>query len=504
MAILVGSLVIGIRNGKESVFFVQALLLFLALWGAPSFFERYPDIWDSYMHYYYSLQIVKTGMVSTDPTLSYSYNFPGFYVVGASFAVVGSPQALNFLRYYPLFASAFTFMALYLFVRTYVPTADYKITFLAVAFVNVWFQFHYSPESMGLAVGLLVFVCLEREGRAWRLAAVSFFAFIVIAHPTTVIFVLGAVALKEVLERMYRWFVSRKHAVKVEKPWPLSIFVLIFLGWTFTGAATYSQGITQFIAARISDLTNVGSSVSTQVSQRTGHNVFSYAPQIRTGSLGLFVLLAVIAFGIYLIIKKKKIATLPKNILPLFIVPFLLVPLDTTVFNGQIYDRALLYLMIITPMIFVPIIIGLAPRYIKPVLVIILILVVAACMSTIYYQESLYIVGQQSIETTDFLTGHMPEKSFVVGGGFYPYDVWNGGSEQFSRIVYDSAWPNTMSNLTSWYGPGAIEFDSTGQLWYTQWGITAFYDLYLNQTMGLDKVYDNGQSWVVYDPGAGT
>jgi hypothetical protein len=162
-------------------------------------FSKYPTVWDSYVHYDSSLQLVRTGMLSNDDVNSYAFNYPGFFVLGASYALLGEPDALLFLRLYPLFAAIMTMAALYLFARTSVPKLDYRLAFLFSAFANVWLQFNYSPQSMGLVAGLLIFVCLEREGKEWLYAAMFLFAYVVISHPTTLIFVLGAIALKEIV-----------------------------------------------------------------------------------------------------------------------------------------------------------------------------------------------------------------------------------------------------------------------------------------------------------------
>ncbi|NLK25666.1 MAG: hypothetical protein GX307_03700 [Euryarchaeota archaeon] len=506
MGIMLLSLGLGFRHGSERLFFVQSALVFLALWGAPSLFEGFPSTWDSTMHYYSSLEIARGGTMPTDPEFSYAYNYPGFFVLAASYAVLSDPPALLFLQFYPLFAALLTVAAIYLFVRTYVPGADYRLAFLIAAFANVWLQFNFSPQSLGLAAGLLIFVCLEREGIAWRLAAIGLFTFIVLAHPTTLVFVLGAILLKEVVGRIYRMVVARHRPIRWDRPWPIGAFLLIWLGWLITGSASFSHDLFEFIMLRLSYIMYAGQTMVQQVTMRTSpENVLGpeYS-QIRLLAVALFVGAALLAMLLYLFTRKRSPAPIPKNILALFIVPFIIVPLDTLFFNGQLYDRGLLYIMLIAPIIFVPLLIGRVHRYIRPVLTVVAVLIVVAVASTAFYQESLYVSSERSIAASDYLAQMGPE-TYVVGG-YYPYDVWSDVPEGYTRIKYNTAYgsearADSIDNLTIYFGRGAYMFDHTSELWYRQWGIYYMYSFYEGQAASHYRVYDNGDYHVIFSRG---
>lgn len=506
MVIMLLSLALGFRQESETLFFVQSALVFLALWGAPALFERFPSTWDSTMHYYSALEIARQGVIPTTPEFSYAYNYPGFFVLGASYAALVDPPALGFLRLYPLFAAAVTIAAIYLFVRTYVPSADYRLAFLIAAFANVWLQFNFSPQSLGLAAGLLIFVCLEREGTAWRLAAIGLFTFIVVAHPTTLVFVLGAIVLKEVIGRLYRLVIARHRPIRWDRSWPIGAFILIWVAWLITGSASFSTGIAAFIIERLSYILYAGQTVVEQVAMRTSpENVLGQVyPQIRLAAVALFAGAAVLALLHYLYSRKRSSAPIPKNVLTLFFLPFLVVPLDTLFFNGQLYDRGLLYVMLVAPIIFVPLLIGRVHRYVRPVLAVLAVATVVLASSTVFYQESLYVSSEQSIAASEYLAGQGPD-TFVVGG-YYPYAVWLDDPEGYSRIKYNTAYggderAESMDNLTVYFGRGGWLFDRTSELWYRQWGIHYMYDFYVNQTDEHYRVYDNGDHYVVYSRG---
>ena len=506
MGIMVLSLAMGFKRGTEGLFFFQSALIFLALWGAPSLFERFPSTWDSTMHYYSALETARNGVMPTDPAFAYAYNYPGFFVLVSSYIVMADPPALMFLRLYPMFAALFTVAAIYLFVRTYVPGADYRLAFLIAAFANVWLQFNFSPQSLGLAAGLLVFVCLEREGLTWRLAAIGLFTFIVVAHPTTLIFVLGAILLKEVAGRTYRLIVGRHRPIKWDRPWPLGAFILIWIGWLITGSASFSKGIIEFIMMRLSFIMYAGQSVAEQVAMRTSpENVLgAIYSQIRLGSVAMFAGATVLAIIVLLIYRKRSPRMVPSNILALFILPILIIPLDTLFFNGQLYDRGILYLMLAAPIIFVPLLIGRVGRYGRPILAALAVIIVVAASSTIFYQESLYVSSERSMAASEYLAERGPG-TYVVGG-YYPYFVWGDGPEGYERMKFNTAYGSeehaeTIDNLTTYYGRGAYMFDHTSELWHRQWGIHYMYLFYEEQAPVNYRVYDNGDHYVVYARG---
>ncbi len=495
MGIMILSLAIGAFTASERVFFIQAMAVFVTLWGSTALFQTYPVVWDSYMHYNSSFEMASTGFIPDDPDYSYAYNYPGFFAFAATFSVIADPNVLGFLRFYPVFAAAFTLVAIYLFVRTYVPSTGYRVAFLVAAFVNVWLQFNFSPQSIGLAIGLLIFVCLERQGTAWKGTAVALFAFLTVSHPTTVLFVLSAVVAKEIISRIY-------HRVKTTAPpanghWPAALFLIIWIIWSLIGAAEFTLNLTQFVLGQVQYLGFMDQAVQNQYEMRTGtENIFgTLYPQIRTFTILIFGLLTLIGLLIY-VFNRKKIS-IPKHILPLLFIPAIAIPLDALFFNGQIYDRGILYLMLVAPLFFVPTL--LRKRKVTAVLTTILVAgIVVSCASTLFYQQSLYTSSAESIAATDYLSEEVPQ-TYVIGG-YYPYKDWGDG-ESYQRLQFSATYPTTVLEMASSSGSGSYLFDDTTELWYKQWGIEDRYDFYLNQEVMNSKVYDNGRYQVMFARG---
>ena len=306
---------------------------------------------------------------------------------------------------------------------------------------------------------------------------------------------MSAVVVKEIVSRIY-------HRVKPTAPpvngrWPAALFIIIWLVWSLIGAAEFTLNLSQFILGQVQYLGFMDQAVQNQYEMRTGtENIFgTLYPQIRTYTILLFGILTLIGLLLYLLNRKK--IPLPKHILPLLFIPAAAIPLDALFFNGQIYDRGILYLMLVAPLFFIPPLL----RKKKAAAVITTILVagiVVSCASTIFYQQSLYTSSAESIAATDYLSEEVPQ-TYVIGG-YYPYKDWGDG-ESYQRLQFSATYPTTVHDMATSSGPGSYLFDDTTELWYLQWGIKDRYDFYLSQEGQNYKVYDNGQYQVMFARG---
>jgi hypothetical protein len=499
LSLIVLSILLGIRNGNENLFFVQALLLFVSIWGASSFFEPYPSIPDTYIHYQTVESIIRTG--STEVGIyTYGSNYPGFFLLTAHYTLLGNPSVLTFLRFYPIFAAALTLLALCLFVRCYAPRLHYRYALLICVLANVWIQVHFSPQSLGFAAGILVFVFLEREGLEWLLAAVAVFSFIVVSHPTTVIFLIGAMVLREAALRTYR-LLKRRAPLKIERPWPISIFLLIWVSWLFTGAMSYSDLLADTLSQRFGDIALLPGAAAETISLRTGGNLFPIPPLIRTATIGALVVLSFLSILFFIVKRKKVDQRLPANVLALFALPFIVVPLDIVLFNGQFYDRGFLFLVLGGSIIATLLIMGAMKGVLRALIAASVIIMVGASMTTTYYEESLYVMSGESLSASDFLDSHIANSSFVLGG-IYPEHVWGDSPpSEFLKLKLATMYPQTYGNVSSRLSSAsALVFDRSSELWHRQYAIMGIYKYYLKETANLTRVYDSG-AYMIYSGG---
>lgn len=516
ISIILFSMVLGIRNHNEHLFFLQALLMFISIWGAPSLFETYPSVWDSYYHFQTVDNMIRTGVTGLNVD-SYGFNYPGFFVLTGHYVLLGDPPILSFLRFYPIFASAMTLLSLYLLVRCYVPGLHYRFALIICILANVWIQVHFSPQSLGFVAGILFFVFLEKDGLEWLFAAIAAFAFVVVSHPTTVILLIGAMVVREVALRGYR-LLKRKAPLKTERPWPISIFFLIWIIWLFTNAVSYSTLLLTVFFQRIGYLSALPGEAVGTVSMRTAENIFTISPLIRTGVVGAFVLLTFVSILLVIMSKwlkrperrlpdsgtpqeRRVKIRIPTNVLALFILPFIVIPLDIVVFGGQFYDRGLLFLVLGSSIIITLVLIGTFKGALRAVIVVLVVVLAGAAMTTTFYQESLYAVSAESVNASDFLNSHIQNNSVVVGGE-YPEHIWgNSTPSNFNKLSLASAYPETYRNFSGTSTTAtAMVFDRTSELWYRQWGMMRIYEFYLRDAGAYNRVYDNG-AYVMYSGG---
>jgi hypothetical protein len=491
------ALVLGMRSPNHLVFFAQAAFLYLAIWGTPAFFESYASGWDVYLHYYSAQNIVRIGHIDPQFSFTYENNYPGLFMLIAAFNVLAQPDAFSFLRFYPLFSSALTLLSIYLFTRTYVPGLDHRLSFVLAMMADVWVQVAFSPQSIGLAVGLFVFVFLEKSGRKWQFLALASFSFLVISHPTTTILVMGGLVSREIFIRIRKLWRRHSTEVKERRVWIVSAMAIVWVLWLLTAANTYFQFLLTDIGNRIEYLLKVSDTVSGAVGLRTGGNLWLYAPYIRLATVGVFTLMAL--FALFLGVRRRFHGEkVPISCLVLFLFAFLFIVLDILLLNSQLYDRGIMLLILSASVI-----LAFGFRYvkaIKPVHVVaiaIAFIMAGTCWSTVFYQEGLVAVSQESVDASHFITERLPP-GFTVIGGHLVMPVWEGGVREFEPVPYYLYYNQTQHDLARVGIPSVAVFDKVSLLWSTQYSGLFYYNFYLTNATFNSQVYDNGNYQVVY------
>lgn len=489
------SMTLGLNSKNEACFFMQALLLYLGIWGARFLFTANPTIWDSYMHYFSSLRMIETGTTIGEGLFSYSANYPGFFLLGATYGLMAQPDVLTFLQYWPMFALSVTTLSMYLFVRTYLNKVDGRIALLVILLGNVWLAYHYSPQSLGLAMGLMVFVFLEKKGFYWLILAMAAFTYVTISHPTTGFFIMLALIGRQVLV-LYRNM--RTKGVKREISWPVIELALIWAAWLVTGALEYSVFLYDLISSKIFYIFYVPEATGQAIVQRTSGNLWTLGPLLRLAILGTLGFLVLVT--IYLQYKTKRRRELPGAVLALAFLSIAIVPLDIFFLQGQLYDRGFLYFMLAATVLVSLVVFHRSTTPRKVVAVLLGLAAVTACTS-LFYQDSLMTVSTQSMAMSDFIDERVPFDAWVVGGT-YPDIVWRESNwTNFIRAQYYVVYNDTFQNWTEAHGSTGMIFDRVAVLWMTQWGQLYIYDFYLSDARNQTKVYDNGACMMIYGGG---
>ena len=494
------SMILGYRNGNEHLFVVQALLLFLAIWGVPSFFERLPSDWDVYHHYFQVEEIMRTGSTLASGPYAYITNYPGFYVDGAVFSFLGHADPLQLLRFFPLFAAAFTLVSFYLFIRSFFPIRDFRLVLLIAMLADVWVQLIFNPQSLGLAAGLLALAFFEREGFRWMLASLAAFSYVVLSHPTTVPFVLGALVIREIIVRLP--LISRLVAKK-GNPWAFVLFGLTWLAWLSSGARTYSNILIDVISQRLKFLVDIPEETGRVVAARTTENIFTVAPGVRTALITLLGLLLVFCVFLYLFRSTRPKQRLPPTLTALCFLGLIIVPLDLVLLGAQLYDRGILYFVFCAPGIILIALISSPKRIerrrglIRKTAMRLLLLLAILCAFTAFYQECFNVVSDRSLKASEFLAKEMPDGALVIGGTYLPAIWADPDVGNFTGVRYLYAYPAPFQNITR-ISTAALVFDRTSELWQEQYGFGYIYRDYLAQLDNSTKVYDSGAYMIIF------
>ncbi len=514
-ALCLFSLLEGINRDTEGIFFIKALLLSMLIWNITTLVLQYPYAPGSYMHIFRASPIMLTGHVpppsETLPWLfkQYPASFPGYFILLSSIFQITNIAPLEFARYYPLFSSAITFLAIWLFFKTFLPSKNYRWALLIAMLANVYFQFQVSPQSAGLFAGLLILVALEKADWRWKVTATLLFAYVTISHPTTAFIVLPATGLAWLL----RLLLVRDRKILLE---PVPFFVIGWIAWTMLFATYFRESLFELAVTELAVSGAPGAPIVLAAGippvvgiiiaevWRQLSSAFSWAPRIRFVVLGVFALASVYYLARQWLNKANHNQRLLITYTAFLIAPVVMTLIDITFLRtgqGQLHDRYFLFFLLVAPILLVKLGEGISHAIKKKAFFIVLAVVALLNLSTAFYQSARFTYSDQTFVASEFV--NINTSCRVVGGCLFP-DLANPyQSAILRRYTFYILYPDPISSR---HGQSIIVFDDYDRALYEiSYGI-AKYELYTQEVDRVDNfslVYSTNRYAIYWFPGAG-
>ncbi len=437
------------------IILLHILIVIWVLYGVTALTETVPRFAVVYRHAGYTDYIMRHGGV--DPNLDAYFNWPGFFIYAAFLTkIAGYASILPYAAWAPVFNNLLYLGPLYMIGTTF--TNDKRIVWLSVFFffVTNWIaQDYFSPQGFNFFLYLVMIAILvkwfkvpvpkkPRElGRRWRLLGpllplarrffswltapdtlpnapasktqlvilqvclVAIFGFMVFSHPLTPFLALAPVTVLVVLRR--------------NNPiWLPVVMILMTAGWLYFMAQPYLAGN---INALIGDFTNVGSSVTQNVTGRVTqgdpqHNMIS--------DIRLFM--TVLVWGLALI---GALMRLRKGYRDVTYVILALAPFP--VFLAQSYGGEMLlriYLFTLPAMcLFAASIFFTSTRrdvsiFMKGALIVICVFLMCAFLFTRYGNERMDYITPEELTGVEHLYDIAPRDSYLL-------EAWGGTPWEF-------------------------------------------------------------------------
>ena len=488
-------------SSRSDALFVTTGALLLGVFAVTTtLFEPNPSVRDSYLHFANAELINRLGRLPTDPT-NYAANWPGFFIDAAFADALGGVAPLQFIGLFPLFSGLITFAALFIFARSFFPSAVARPASIVAALLCVWAQFHTSPQGIGLALALLVL------GTAWdrrvpiRAANAILFLGLVLSHATSTIFVLaffGAdLIFVSALPRAWR---ARAEGALPLRYNPFAMYATGWLGWLFFAAAGTAETARTAVVSQIGQILQLGAKTETVVTERTLANIFVWGPRVRLAALAVFGLASLVALMVAYRHKpsRSRVRFFVASIAALAVLALA----DILFLGAQLYDRALMFFAILAPCLSLYSLgeLRVRPAFRRAVFAILLVGSLAAA-TTMYYKEALNLVPNQVTSAASFY-GLQPGQVLVLGE-ILPPPVWTLDREP-------PPWTQMTFGDAGYLRPGEFRgstavlagFDPTTKLWYDQGLGVNIYRYYVAQQANYSLIYDNGfvQAYLLYSP----
>ena len=488
------SIILAVLTRSGGLVAVTGTLFFGMLGGTPILFEPNPPIWDAYVHLSQALDISFFGRIPTAPDL-YVTNWPGSFLLVALLGIVGSLDPLMMLSVFPFLTGGLTFLGLFVFLRLLLPHYAAVGGSIFGSLLNVWAQFHLSPQSLGLFLALLVLATMWDRRITVRAASAVLFAGLVVTHPTSTVLILGILIIDAVLSAVWRLRrrgkVGEAEPTKLFDPNPALTFGAVWLAWLFFQATTSSLVAEEALINRIAFILQVPERTFGFATARTVSNVFEFAPVIRLVALAVFTIIGVGA--LIWLSRRAETRRVAQFFWAALVSLILFVGIDILAFQGLFVDRAFMLFAVLLPAVSV-LAVGTSKlrRPLKGVVLGVLLLSSVASASTLYYQEVFYFVSDKSAAVTEHL--QRVEEGSLVLDGQYPIAVWRDPDR---RTVWEQQpfyifFPRPLEEIGTQFTVYAL-FDTEWELWYRQWFGINIYQFYEADRETYSMIYSNGQ-----------
>ncbi|NIN93982.1 MAG: hypothetical protein GTO49_03120, partial [Anaerolineae bacterium] len=272
--------------------------------------------------------------------------------------------------------------------------------------LNVWAQFHLSPQSVGLFLGLLVLATAWQRRIPMRLASTMLFVGLVITHPTSAVLILGILIVDAALTQLRRiWRRGKPAEAKTDRAFaysPALPFGSVWVAWLFFQATGSSQVAETTILTRIGSILQIPEETLGLAAARSVENIFFLPPVIRLGSLLVYAIVGLVALG--LLTRRAETRRLAQFFWAALITVIVIAGADILLVQGLFFDRALMLAALLVPALcFAGIGLSKMRRTTRGAIAAILLVGSLASASTIYYQEAFYFVSDKSIAVTELL-----------------------------------------------------------------------------------------------------
>lgn len=485
-----------LRGGRWGLFAATGTLFFAVFGGTPLLFEPNPPVWDAYVHLAGAQSIGLRGELPKE-IVSYPANWPGFFLLASSASSVGGLDPLEMLSLLPFLTGGLTFLALFVLLRSLFDPSTAAIGSVLGSLLNVWGQFHFSPQSVGLLLALLVLAVVWRTKTSFRVASTLLFLGLVVSHPTSTILVLGILIAHVVLLHLLSLRRPTETSPREPEPRfahsPALPFGATWVAWLFFLAIGSAQTAQTAILTQMNRILQIPEQTLNVATATSVESIFVWAPLIRLASLVIFGLIGLTGL---IVLSRRPGSRGLAHFLWAALGSLIVFTLgDILLLGGALFDRAFLFFALLTPAIGVAAISGSRlRRSVRGGILALFLVISLAAASTTYYQQAFYLVSDGSAAVSEHL--ERVERGASVLDGLYPRPVWldPASQQRYAMIGFFAIYPTPFGELSG----DAVHavFDGTAELWYAQWRGIEVFRFYEEDASGYSLIYANGKATI--------
>ena len=393
VAFHLSGILFSMNRRSDYLFLLQIIFLNLMIWGTPVFIEPNARILDSWQWMGTTKTIIESGHIqfNSDPTHFY-LQWPGSFVFNSMLLELTSIDPLIFLQIYPLISSTLFILTYYVMIKKLVSSVIIqRYTILLIILLNLWLQFHFSPQAFALMFLPLFILSINKSGIKWILVSILFIIALIISHPTSTVFLLAIIfcqlSISIFLQLKRNDEKSEKHRKHLKVNFMiLTSILLIIISMLYIGSNNFE---------RLLDFNKFYDTMISVISSR----VQSLPSITRMIILSIMLIPVISAILIY---RKNE-----KNMF-IFSLGWILgctIPLfwDFTMGGGGHHDRVLMFAFILIPLLLTTYIWSINNEKQRNMVLAIILLLAIVGTFTLYTNENGVIVSDSNLATAQFI-----------------------------------------------------------------------------------------------------
>ncbi|MFX0137763.1 MAG: O-antigen polymerase, partial [Candidatus Hodarchaeota archaeon] len=323
--------------------------------------------------------------------------FPGIFILNAIILIITRISILQYFRFYPIFSSTILIFTYFMLLKNIFSKKNLlKFSLIIMILINVWLQFHNSPQSLGIILFPIIMLSMREKSIEWLIISVVTFTSLLFIHSITFLILISMFLMNYIFNYYRKTSYSKKFI--------LLFNIIIFVGWFIFNSNLYLLNIMEVIT-QISDIINLAST-TTYVISRSASKI--------TRIIRAFTVIISSTISMLYILYMEKNKDFKNFFMGWGISACFFIGLNIFLYGSGFENRGFIFLFLLYPILIVRSIWNTkVSKNIKFIMLIIFIMFSVLQKSTNYSEENRYIISESGMSNAYFIGNYIGNEKIL-------------------------------------------------------------------------------------------